>query len=195
MISRYDYIITLKRPNYRFVNMVSVLLLLIFLLSFAYYFLQTGLQGQWLKLLIPAMIIGLMVYGFLRRHEKEFMVYYRTELMIAALGWFFMPLIAEARYVGWLYAAMAIIERFVKFPDEWGFTADKIVRNSFPKKTYQWFEIDNVVLRNNLFTLDLRNNKVVQKELDVPVDKEMEDEFNEYCQKQLYFQQEKAQQS
>jgi hypothetical protein len=184
----YDFIITLKRPGYRYINLVSILLLFIFLLAFAYYMLQVGwAAGNYWLLLIPGFIIGLAVYGFIRRNEKDFLVYYRTELFIAALGWFLLPSFAEVRFLGWLYAGMAIIERYVKFPDEWAFSKEQVVHNSFPKKSYEWVEIDNVVLRENLFTIDFRNNKIIQKELDSPVDKDTETEFNAYCAQQLHF--------
>lgn len=183
-----DYIITLKRPGYKAINLVSIFLLIIFLIAFFYYLLQAGLQGRnaWL-LLIPVMIIGLMIKGFTQQKRPEFLVYYRTELFIAALGWMLLPIYAEARYIGWMYAIMALIERYVKYPDEWAFSKEKVVHLIFPKKTYEWVEIDNVIIRDNLFTLDLRNNKIIQKELDVAVDKATEEEFNAYCREQLHF--------
>jgi hypothetical protein len=184
---KYDYVITLKEPSYRWVDGISQILLVLFLLPFLYYLLQTGINGQnaWL-LVIPAIIIGLWLYGYVRRAEPEFQVYYRVELLVSALGWFFLPL-PFSKYIGWAYALLAFVERYVKFPDEIGFSAEGVVRNTFPRKTYQWYEIDNVVLRDNLFTLDLRNNRVIQKELDIAVDKKTEQEFNEFCTRQLHF--------
>ena len=110
-----DYIISLKRPSYSAINVVSVILLLLFLLAFFYFLGQVGLDARngWL-LLVPAMIIGLMIYGFSQRNRKDFLVYYRTELFIAAIGWFMLPLYSGSRYFGWAYALMAIIERYVK---------------------------------------------------------------------------------
>ena len=183
-----DYIISLKRPSYRAINLVSVILLLLFLVAFFYFLSRTGIDGRnsWL-LLIPAMVLALMVYGFSQRNRKDFLVYYRTELFIAAIGWFMLPLYTGSRYFGWAYAVMALIERFVKYPDEWVFSKENVVHPGIPKRTYEWVEIDNVVIRDNIFTLDFINNKVVQKELDQPVDKSLELEFNNWCQEQLHF--------
>jgi hypothetical protein len=183
-----DYIITLKRPGYKAIDLVSIFLIIIFLVAFSYYILQTGLQGRnGLLLLIPAMIIVQMIRGFTQRKHPDFLVYYRTELFIAALGWMLLPVYKEIRYIGWLYAIMAFIERYVKSPDQWSFSKENVMHLIFPKQTYEWVEIDNVVIRDNLFTLDLRNNKIIQKELDVPVDKALEEEFNAYCKEQLHF--------
>jgi hypothetical protein len=183
-----DYIISLKRPSYRAINLVSVILLLLFLVAFLYFLNRTGIDGRngWL-LLIPAMVTGLMIYGFTQRKRKDFLVYYRTELFIAAIGWFMLPLYAGSRYFGWAYALMALIERFVKYPDEWVFSKENIIHPGLPKKEYEWVEIDNVLIRDNIFTLDFINNKVIQKELDQPVEKSLEEEFNSWCQQQLHF--------
>lgn len=186
--SSYDYVISLKRPDYRAVNIISQLLLLLFLVAFFYYLLQTAFGGKqyWLSV-IPLLITGLWVYGYVRKADPHFMVYYRLELMIAAMGWFFIPLFAWSYLLGFAYALMAVAERYIKFPDEIGFSEEKVVRNSFPAQSYEWFEIDNVMIRNNLFTLDLRNNKVVQKVLEEPISPELEAEFNAYCSKLLHF--------
>lgn len=184
----YDYVISLKRPDYKGVNAVSQILLLLFLTAFFYYIIQTDFAGRqyWLAL-IPLLIGGAWVYGYVKAADPQFVIYYRLELMIAALGWFFIPLFAYSHLLGYIYALMSIAERYIKFPDEIGFTKEKVVRNTFPSKTYQWFEIDNVVIRDNLFTLDLRNNKIIQKELEEAIAPELEIEFNEYCKQQLHF--------
>ena len=183
-----DYIINLKRPSYRAINTVSVLLLALFLVAFFYYIVQRGLDGKNVfLLLVPAMIVGLAVRGFLNRKKPDFLVYYRTELFMAALGWFLLPIYAKAKLIGWMYALMAVIERYVKYPDEWSFSKENVVHHIFPKKVYEWVEIDNVMIRDNLFTMDFMNNKIIQKELDTPVDKSLEEEFNAYCKEQLHF--------
>jgi hypothetical protein len=186
--TKYDFVITLKRPNYKGVDLVSQLLLVLFLVSFIYFVIQTnfGNKQYWLGL-IPLMICGLWLWGYIKKADPDFVVYYRLELMIAAMGWFFIPLFTYSYLLGFTYALMAVAERYIKFPDEIGFNKEKVVRNTFPPKSYEWFEIDNVVLRNNLFTLDLTNNKIIQKELEEPVTPELEQEFNTYCQKHLHF--------
>ncbi|MCU0387223.1 MAG: hypothetical protein MUE71_01285 [Chitinophagaceae bacterium] len=186
--TNFDFVISLKRPDYRAVDWISKILLLLFMASFFYYVINSGFgNGQYWLAAIPLLIAGLWLYGYVRSAKPDFVVYYRLELMIAALGWFFIPLFDYSQLLGYAYAFMAIAERYIKFPDEIGFTKEKVVRNTFPSKTYQWFEIENVVIRDNLFTLDLRNNKLIQKPLDEAVSPELEKEFNEYCRNQLHF--------
>jgi hypothetical protein len=183
-----DFIISLKRPSYRAINIVSIILLLLFLVAFFFFLSQTGINARngWL-LIVPVITIGLIIYGFTQRKRKDYLVHYRTELFIAAIGWFMLPLYAGSRYFGWAYALMAVIERYVKHADEWHFSKDEVVHSGFPSKQYEWVEIDNVLIRDNLFTIDLISNQVIQKELDQAVDKATEDEFNEWCRQQLHF--------
>jgi hypothetical protein len=185
---KFDFVITLKSPNYRYINLTSQLLLFIFLVTYFFYLFQIGMFGKnlWM-VVIPILIIGLWLYGWIRSSDKTFQVHYRIELMIAAMSWILLPLFEHHQWIGWGYALLAVIERWVKVPDEIGFSKEQVVRNSLPKKRYEWVEIDNVVIRDNLFTLDLRNNKIIQKELEEPIAKEVEEEFNAYCREQLHF--------
>jgi hypothetical protein len=57
--------------------------------------------------------------------------------------------------------------------------------NSFPRKTYDWSDFTNIVLLDNLLTLDFADNRLFQREtIDEEGDAE-EDEFNEYCRQRL----------
>lgn len=183
-----EYTITLERPSYRAVNFISVILIFLYLLSLGFYLIQTGVQARnKLLLIVPMLIIGLMINGFLKRKQPDFLVYYRTELFICAIGWYYLPLFDEARYFGFLYALVALMERWVKTPDQWVFNTDKITHRVFPRKNYEWVEIEQVMIRDGLFTLDLRNNTLIQKPLDQPVEAALIAEFNQFCQSQLHF--------
>lgn len=185
---KFDYVITLQSPGFRLINAISQLLLLLFLVTYFFYLFRIGMFGQnlWL-LVIPVFILALWLYGWVRSAHKNFLVHYRIELMIAAMAWLWLPLSPHHAWIGWGYALMAVIERWVKAPDEIGFSREAVVRNSFPKKKYDWVEIENVMIKDNLFTLDLRSNKIIQKELDEPITEALEKEFNAFCKQQLYF--------
>lgn len=59
---------------------------------------------------------------------------------------------------------------------------DRIIYPSFPKRTILWDELTNVMLRDGILTIDLKNNKVFQNEIDSPAS---EIDFNEFCIAQL----------
>lgn len=51
-----------------------------------------------------------------------------------------------------------------------------------PYKRYKWNELNNVILKDNLLTLDFKNNKLLQREINTPVN---EATFNAFAREQL----------
>ena len=103
--------------------------------------------------------------------------------MIAVIGWLVVP--QRNIFMAVLYAIAAILEKQVKFPEQIGFSETEISFNSFPKRTIQWDEVSNIIIKDGLITIDKRNNKIYQKEIEGYVTKDVEDEFNEFCRKQI----------
>lgn len=61
---------------------------------------------------------------------------------------------------------------------------ENIIYPSFPRKTIEWKELQNMVLKDGLLTIDFRNNKLLQQETEGD-DTINEKEFNEFCREQL----------
>jgi hypothetical protein len=59
---------------------------------------------------------------------------------------------------------------------------DRIIYPSFPKRTIEWEEMNNAVLKDGWLTIDLKNNKIFQNEIISPTS---EIDFNEFCDTQL----------
>jgi len=65
--------------------------------------------------------------------------------------------------------------------------ASHIIFPSFPKRTIQWNELNNVMMKDGLLTLDFKNNKLIQ----VFINKDRNDhdvdesDFNDFCRRQL----------
>ncbi|HET9431236.1 MAG TPA: hypothetical protein VFO70_08665, partial [Chitinophagaceae bacterium] len=62
-----------------------------------------------------------------------------------------------------------------------------IVYTSFPVKNITWNQVNNVILKDGLLTLDQKNNRILQVEIrnsDPDID---EKDFNEFCSRQLKF--------
>ena len=78
------------------------------------------------------------------------------------------------------------MEYQAKYPLEIGFSDEEILRNTLFKKKYRWSDLNNVILKDGLLTMDFKNNKLFQKEaLDEEEMDADEAEFNTYCQKRL----------
>jgi len=88
-------------------------------------------------------------------------------------------------WVGLPVLLLALLEKQARFALEIGFTSDRIVFNTLFKRRFRWTDFSNIMLKEGLLTLDFKNNKIFQKEtIDEDGDAD-EDEFNEYCRKQL----------
>lgn len=181
-MKEYDYIIVLKRSGHGLVDMISRLMLCLALIVFSASVLTLGLSPKSLLLLvIISGIIGWWVYCYLQQ-KKGFLPFYRIALLMAAVGW--------AIQAGWglipaIYFLAAIVEKQVKFPQEIAFDAEEIVINSFPKKHFQWRQLQNVLLKDGMLTIDFHNNKLIQKEIETPVSAGTEQEFNGFCRERL----------
>jgi len=55
----------------------------------------------------------------------------------------------------------------------------------FPVRNISWNELNNILLKDGLLTIDLKNNKLFQQPLDESETPVNEEEFNEFCRKQL----------
>jgi hypothetical protein len=62
---------------------------------------------------------------------------------------------------------------------------DKITYASFPKKTILWDDLNGVILKDDLLTIDFKNNKLIQQSIDENSRSINEAEFNEFCRQQL----------
>jgi len=64
------------------------------------------------------------------------------------------------------------------------FTTDKISKMNFPGKDFDWNMFNNVILKDNILTLDFKNNRLIQAEIDKSHEIN-ERQFNSFAQSQL----------
>lgn len=65
------------------------------------------------------------------------------------------------------------------------FTEEFVKKMNFPKVEYSWNAFENVMLRDNILTLDFSDNKLIQIELEKQGSID-EEEFNGFANKQLF---------
>lgn len=175
----YDYVITLKKRDYRFVDQVSQLMLLFAIVVLSYFF-YTHLKTGVTYIVFAAAILLTGLFSVFKKRNTG-LTYYRLPLLIAAIAWFYTGNI----WMAVLFGIAGIFERQVKFPQEIGFSENEIAFNSFPKKKLQWSQVNNALIKDGLITIDQKNNKLFQKEIDSGVPLHVEKEFNQFCRQQL----------
>jgi hypothetical protein len=62
------------------------------------------------------------------------------------------------------------------------FTLDHVsIENGLFRSSYQWNEFSNILVKDELITLDFKNNRLLQLMLDVAISPVNEIEFNDFC--------------
>ncbi len=63
--------------------------------------------------------------------------------------------------------------------------AEEIVYPAFPKKIIDWSQLNNIIFRDGLLTIDMKNNRIIQQYTDESKTRVNEEEFNEFCRNKL----------
>jgi len=173
----YDYLITLKKRNHGMTDQISQLMYIFALVTFGYsYYYHPKTGGVYL--FIGAALLLFWAYTLIKKSKKG-EAFFRLGLFICALGWVLGP--ERNVWMAILYVIAGLLEKQVKFPAEIGFAENEISFNSLPRKVLKWSEIKNVIIKDGLITIDQKNNKLYQKEIEGYVTADIENEFNNFA--------------
>lgn len=178
----YDFLVTLKKNVDRKINIISQILLFIAACVFTYIGIRlfiVSAKAAWEPFVVVGFIVIWTIYC-VRSSKPKF---YRLALLVAGAYFFFSPI--GFSWIGFLYLIAGLMEKQAKFPQEIGFDKEGVTVNSFPIKNYIWSELNNVVIKDNLLTIDFKNNRIFQKEIQDTVSKEIEAEFNTFCKENI----------
>lgn len=102
-------------------------------------------------------------------------------------------------YFGLIFLLMTYLQFKLEEEVSISLSAKTVTINRFFKKEYEWSDFNNIVLKDDLLTIDFSNNKIFQAKPDwieslsnnrqswndIEDYHEMEKEFNEFCKQQL----------
>lgn len=187
-MSKYNYVITIKEPDYKRADAVAFLMLLLAVAFFVYTIIHQWSSAIYhnaviMYVVIVAFIVLWSIYRFVTAGKKGEIAYYRLSLFAAAIGWFTQP-VANYWMTG-LFVLAALLEKQVKFPQEIGVDDNGITFNTLPAKEYEWKDINNLLLKEGMLTVDYKNNKLFQHEIESEISPSLEQEFNQYCRAKL----------
>ncbi|MBC7849373.1 MAG: hypothetical protein H7Y31_06540 [Chitinophagaceae bacterium] len=178
----YQYVVTLKNQQTRYLDILGLLLSLLSVLFFFREMSSSNNLGL-VYLLGSVVILIILARNYYLSNYRNKKVYYSRAMLLAALVWAKMP------YFQWLFfvfIALALLEYQAKYAIEIGFSDKEIVLNTLFKKRFNWSQFTNIVLKDGIITLDFKNNKVWQREIEDDEDDDAdEDEFNAYCRERL----------
>lgn len=193
---RYQYVVILKRDSDRVIDRISILLCLFSGASFVLAQIRAAHFNYFLSaaaiLILAGTLFNFAAAGKSNRRdgsESEVPVNghrrarYKYWLLISAVGWLGMPFL---QWLFVLFVLLTFLEYQARYPLEIGFSPDKIVINSLFRKRFDWSSFNNIMLKDGLLTLDFKNNRLLQKEVDEEEEGDAdEDEFNDYCRTML----------
>ena len=133
--------------------------------------------GPFILSLLAVVAIFLGRY-FKRKYEN---ITYSWVFFIFSLAWFLSPY----DWVGYINLAFFILEPLANRKLSARIYNNKIIYPTTIPKKILWEEISNVILRDGILTIDLKNNKILQQDLDDSSSEINEPEFNDFCRQQL----------
>lgn len=187
MSKKFDYIITLKSSDDAVIRLISQILIFISVISLGFFAVKFySIPSARTHAFILFGLIAIIVLIWIYVASKKYTVAFRWAFFIAGLAFlFYFPVPVVKYFIAGLYIIIGLLEGSVKFNKEICVDENGILINAIPDKFYEWKSISNAMIKDGLFTMDLKNNQIYQKEIEGDVPKEAEKEFNEFCKKYL----------
>ena len=178
------YRIVINNDRYKYVKpfQVSVFILIAILLAFVSYYKKDYSGYLWPVLLVLSAVILLNEKRLQQYKFFRFTNFKESGFLWAIAG----CLILISWWMALLVIALAMTQLLVKKHFEIIFNEEGFDFRSFPKTHKDWQQVQNIVLKDDLLTIDYRNNKILQVEI-IPVYSNIgsEAEFNEFCREML----------
>jgi hypothetical protein len=179
----YDYVVVLRNDHIQFIEKTGWLLtfLIIMLLVFSIYT-TTNSTLLYVCLIIT---LSLFISNWIEKRKKK-NILFKPILITGGLGLSIassLPVI-----IGILIIISGLIEKIILQKREFGFSKNIIQENGIFGKKINWGELNRVILKDDILTIDYKNNKLIQVHTDNEDDDDYEvqaDEFNAYCQNRL----------
>lgn len=181
-----SFTFTIPNEKKRFYDRFALLLFVLnaagILIRFFYFKEQSSQQTGTIAPLAIALL--LLIYLFTIAYNNKIRAYIRTFTLAAfclsvcwllAGPWWMalLSLILIAFYLG----AQRELHIIIK--------ASHIIYPSLPKRKIEWSELNNLVLKDGLLTIDFKNDAIIQHYPEQKMNLPEEKEFNEFCQEQL----------
>ncbi len=177
----YEYVIEFKNPALKYADIISLLLCLLTIIPFTYFlFFAPGVIETYILTL--AVIILQLVYNYYKK-KKGKSINHNYAFAICFIAWITIPY--KSYLLGMLYLIAMITENQAKVTPGAGIDSEGVTINSLPQRKFKWQNLSNVIIKDNLLTIDRKNNRIIQKETESDIPSQLQEEFNKYCKHRL----------
>lgn len=176
-----QFLITLKNEKLSLYNRLSWFIIIILTLIYSYLSFFTGDDsrlGRKIALIISLAVVMMLKISF-EKTRYRFGVSVFFYLLIFGFTGNEYYLMAGIAFFFQMLHLIATREKVVTVAKE------KIRYPAFPARSIQWNNLNNVLLKDGLLTIDHKNDKIIQQLIDEEKTKINEIEFNEFCRSQL----------
>lgn len=176
--------ITLKNEKLKQYDRIALFILIINFALFIYLALTTDIKSIKIAAIIGIAIIitALSIEYFLfSTKQNQGSIYKMFAEYGVALVWLQMGF----WWIGIAIFLLGLLYMISKRPLLVSIIKEKITYPSFPKKTLSWSDLNNIVLRDGLLTIELKNDKFIQQPIDESKTSINEQDFNDFCREQL----------
>lgn len=156
----------------------------IILFNIGFYFFIASIKDGYTVTKVSAAFMCLLLlfcFDYMKFRKQKNFISLTIILLAAALPWFIEKMYLPFSVNVLLAALYAIATRsLIIIVDKQG-----VSYPSFPVKKYAWAQLQNVMLKDDILTIDCKNNKIYQPEIQNAEQFANEAEFNDFCSKHL----------
>ncbi len=176
-----SFCLNLKNEKIGLYNRLSKLIIFILLIFFGYIAVFSDLRHVRIKS-IGSVILLVICYGLQYYFgNTKYRFGHRPFFFVIIIGW-----ISLEQY--WMAGITLVFDLFSMITTRKlnvYFTKDHIQYPSFPVKQVKWSELNQVILKDGLLTIDFKSNRLIQQMIADTKTAEEEKEFNDFCRQQL----------
>ena len=178
-MQRFDLL--LKNEKIKSYRRIATFLILINVAVFILFAVNTDSESKRVIFFAgtAALIVLLLMHLFFNALKKN--IYQAGALLASAIVWMLSS--------NWIAAVVCIILLLLYItsvkPVMISVGDDEIRYMAFPSKVVHWNELDNVVLKDGILTIDFANNRLLQASIEDDNNSIKEKEFNEFCSQRL----------
>jgi hypothetical protein len=169
--------VTLKNDKIKFYKSIALLLVLLNLAVFIFLLIA---DVHFYEDAAALLLLGLYLIYLLYKSKKNKSVFFINGItfFILAGSW-----VALQNYLmAFACVTLGILYHLSLQKIQFVFNGSFVKKMNYPQKAYSWEMLANVMLRDNILTIDLKNNKLIQLEIESNIN---EIQFNEFVHQQL----------
>lgn len=177
-----QYNIDLPGTKAKAYNRISLIILVVNMLAFGLLFFKPGTLPGYIAAVAMLFLIAFCLFTFAGKNLKLQNDFTITCIGLAAIAW---VIIGDYMLAG-LMAVVAVVSYYTLQKPVISFTEDGISYPSFPKRFYTWPQVKNCMIKEDVLTLDLKNNQLMQFTMPLETLSNIDTEnFNIFCQSKL----------